>query len=115
MHNLLRIKVHPRKFEFAPPCPEVMAAIEYFFIAVDWNGNNDWDSITVRNFAREDGTSVPTVADVTINRPDPVGRIEFTTPEFGAQFFCKYELVYQPAGGGAPYVIDPTLIIRPVG
>ena len=118
MGNLVTITVHKRKFELWPPCPEVESVAQNFIVVVNWNGNTDWDSITVRNFIKEDGSAFPIVgADpvLTLNPLNPVAWIEFQNPVFGKGFYCKYELVYQPNGGGDPYIVDPTMLLRPVG
>ncbi len=116
MGNLVRITVHPRRFEFSPPCPEVASVLEKFIVVVDWNNNADWLSITVTNFIKEDGTAFPIKgADPVLTPANPVAMIDFQDPVFGAGFYCKYDLVYQPDGGGPPYVIDPTIRLRPVG
>ncbi len=116
MDNLVTITVHKRKFELWPPCPEVRSVAENFIVVVNWNFNSDWDSITVTNFKKEDGSAFPIVgADPVLTPTNPIAWITFQHPVFGTGFYCKYDLVYQPSGGGAPYIVDPTMRIRPVG
>ncbi len=68
------------------------------------------------NFIDENGSAFPIVgADPVLTPANPVATISFQNPVFGRGFYCKYDLVYQPSGGGAPYIVDPTLKMRPVG
>jgi len=116
MGNLVTITVHGKKFELWPPCPEVQSVAEKFIVVVNWNFNMAWESITVANFIQEDGSAFPIEgADPVLTPSNPVAWITFRNPVFGVGFYCKYDLIYQPSGGGDPYIIDPTLKLRPVG
>ncbi len=116
MDNLVTITVHTRRFELWPPCPEVRSVAESFIVVVNWNFNTDWDSITVTNFTDQYGAAFPIVGpDPVLTPANPVAQIAFQRPVFGEGFYCKYDLVYQPSGGGAPCIVDPTLKMRPVG
>ena len=118
MGNMVTITVHTKKFALAPPCPEVKSVEENFIVCVNWNGNTDWDSITVTNFTHENGAPFPIVGPDPILTPaNPVAWIAFRNPVFGQGFYCKYDLIYMPQGGspGDEYIVDPTLRMRPVG